>query len=37
MTTTLDARNLSLEIVRQLFKFEEQFNRPLAKVFLALS
>jgi len=26
MTTTLDARNLNLETVRQLFKFEEQFN-----------
>ncbi|MBW4478804.1 MAG: restriction endonuclease subunit R [Tolypothrix brevis GSE-NOS-MK-07-07A] len=26
MTTTLDARNLSLKNVRQLFKFEEQLN-----------
>lgn len=32
MTTTLDARNLSLEIVRQLFKFEEQFNNSFASL-----
>jgi hypothetical protein len=32
MTTTLDARNLSLEIVRQLFKFEEQFNNSFTSL-----
>ncbi len=32
MTTTLDARNLSLEIVRQLFKFEEQLNNSFTSL-----
>jgi hypothetical protein len=32
MTTTLDARNLSLEDVRQLFKFEEQLNNSFASL-----
>jgi len=32
MTTTLDARNLSLKDVWQLFKFEEQFNNSFASL-----
>jgi hypothetical protein len=32
MTTTLDARNLSLKQVRQLFKFEEQLNNSFTSL-----